>query len=196
MPHEDPLDYRQLLGHDVPAAFEFENLVQTLARHEVDYVVIGGMADTLHGSDFLTTDADLLVRVDRDNLSHLDAALQELGADRRSDPDSYITNPESFTTQAGNVDVFQEAPGVGTYVDAVATAWVEDFDGHNVRYLDLETLIRSRQAAGRPNDQLRLTHLYRIARQQGYELTAEQRRIIEPQHHLYWASDLDHEAER
>lgn len=64
--------------------FEPEALLATLNRHGVAYVLIGGLAATLHGSTVRTGDADICPSTARDNLERLAAALAELGARRRS----------------------------------------------------------------------------------------------------------------
>ena len=61
-----------------------EALFCALDRHGVAYVLIGGLAATLHGSALVTNDADITPRRDRDNLDRLAAALRELNARLRT----------------------------------------------------------------------------------------------------------------
>ena len=60
------------------AEFRPDLLLRVLARHGVDYVVIGGIAAALHGSDLVTFDVDITPALGSDNLSRLSAALYEL----------------------------------------------------------------------------------------------------------------------
>ena len=46
-----------------------------LARSEVDFVIVGGVAATLHGSAFQTFDLDICYSRDQPNLQRLAAAL-------------------------------------------------------------------------------------------------------------------------
>ncbi len=55
-----------------------------LAEHEVDYVLIGGLAANLHGSPVITNDADITPRKVAKNLERLAAALRDLDARIRS----------------------------------------------------------------------------------------------------------------
>lgn len=58
---------------------EFRRFLLTLARHDVDFVLCGGVAVILHGVDRrVTNDVDACVRMDRDNLTRLIEAAREL----------------------------------------------------------------------------------------------------------------------
>src|SRR5687768_15382871 len=57
-----------------------ERILEVLEEHRVRYVVIGGLAGTLHGSPVATNDADICPARDRDNLEKLAAALTDLDA--------------------------------------------------------------------------------------------------------------------
>jgi hypothetical protein len=45
------------------------NLFRALQKHEVRYVVVGGIAINLHGVERATMDADLVLAMDQDNLA-------------------------------------------------------------------------------------------------------------------------------
>jgi hypothetical protein len=64
----------------MPAPFDPARLLEVLGRHDVEFVLIGGLAGALHGSPAATNDADICPARTPDNLSHLAAALVELGA--------------------------------------------------------------------------------------------------------------------
>lgn len=61
--------------------FEPEPILRVLQEHEVDYVLIGGMAAIFHGSPVLTQDVDITPAVNAANLSRLSDALTR--AERR-----------------------------------------------------------------------------------------------------------------
>ncbi len=60
--------------------FQPEEILRALERHAVRYIVIGGIAATLHGSPLRTGDLDICPARDRDNLERLAAALAEIRA--------------------------------------------------------------------------------------------------------------------
>lgn len=55
----------------VPEEFDPVRILQTLAEHDVRFVVVGGIAATLHGSPLATRDIDIAVEQSADNLDHL-----------------------------------------------------------------------------------------------------------------------------
>src|SRR6266404_7598725 len=60
-------------------------MFRVLADQGVEYVIIGGLAATLHGSPLRTGDADVCPSRDPENLSRLAAALQAMGARIRTE---------------------------------------------------------------------------------------------------------------
>ena len=55
-------------------------LLAVLSRHEVDYVLVGGMAALVYGATRLTEDLDIVARDMDDNMERLASALNELDA--------------------------------------------------------------------------------------------------------------------
>ena len=64
--------------------FDPYGILQALERHRVKYVLIGGFARVLRGTEELTRGIDIVPATRSDNLRRLDDALQEIGA-RRAD---------------------------------------------------------------------------------------------------------------
>ena len=62
------------------AVFDPEAILVALERHGVRYVLIGGLAATLHGSPHITTDVDITPSPDAGNLTRLALALEDLEA--------------------------------------------------------------------------------------------------------------------
>ena len=60
--------------------FRPEEILRILNDHDVLYVVIGGMAAVIHGSDIPTTDIDVTPDESLNNLQRLSAALREMNA--------------------------------------------------------------------------------------------------------------------
>jgi hypothetical protein len=55
-----------------------EAIVAALNQHQVQYLIVGGLAVVAHGYLRFTADMDLLLAVDRENLTRAVAALKEL----------------------------------------------------------------------------------------------------------------------
>ena len=69
------------------ALLQAEEIFACLDRHNVDYVLIGGLAAVLHGSPLPTLDADICPSREVDNLRRLASALEEMDARART-PDT------------------------------------------------------------------------------------------------------------
>lgn len=64
------------------AKFDPDGIFATLVSHEVDFVLIGGLAGVAQGAPWPTMDADVVIATEDDNLVRLDGALRELAAER------------------------------------------------------------------------------------------------------------------
>jgi predicted nucleotidyltransferase len=139
-------------------------IFEVLARREVDYVVIGGIAVIAHGHTRNTRDVDLMAAGTRENLEKLAAAFRDLGA-RRSGVDAHLleidvydpatlANGANFTleTEAGGLDYFTEVPGAAAFNELRERALVVDLEGLRIQVVGLDDLIRMKQASGRPHD--------------------------------------------
>ncbi len=65
----------------------FDAIVETLRRHGVEFMVIGGQAAVLHGGAIATFDTDLCYRRTGENLRRLAGALRELKPTLRGAPE-------------------------------------------------------------------------------------------------------------
>jgi hypothetical protein len=145
---EVPLDAREILA--------------ALARHDVDYLLIGGMAVQVHGHPRTTQDADVLPAPDERNLRRLAAALADLGArpaGAGAAPEGWDLEQELLTaavvsldTDAGGVDVHREPPGAAGFADLAGRALTVEVLGIEVAVVGLDDLIAMKRASGRPLD--------------------------------------------
>jgi hypothetical protein len=156
-------------------AFDPIRILAKLQEHDVQYVVIGGLAGNLHGSPVMTYDLDICYQRDRDNLRRLAAALRELHARLRDVAEEVpfildehtLRNGDSFTfeTPLGDFDCLGTPSGTTGYKQlAAAGTTVELEPGLNVRYCSLGDLIRMKRAAGRAKDLIALEHLEELQR--------------------------------
>jgi len=149
-------------------------IVACLERHQVRYVLIGGLAAILHGSPQTTFDADICPARDDDNLAKLASALWEMGARiRTSDAPGglafscdvpFLRNVSilNLVTAFGDLDLSFTPSGTGGYDDLVEHSLSMSIQGHGVRVASLEDVIRSKEAANRPKDQAALPLLRQL----------------------------------
>ena len=147
----------------MPADFDPEAILQVLAEHRVEYVVIGGVAAYLQGSPIPTVDLDITPRADADNLTRLSAALQDLGAKVRAegiDPVPFAHDAASLaavgmwnlTTEHGDLDIAMTPAGTRGYDDLRRDVVEVDIGGTRVLLASLADIVRSKDAAGRDKD--------------------------------------------
>ena len=141
---------------------DLDRLLAVLHEANVQFVIIGGVAATIHGSARLTSDLDVVYGRDRENLERLVSALQPLepylrgappGLPFRFDADTLRKGLNfTLTTTAGPLDLLGEVAGLGGYENALEHSIEVQLFGSATRCLNLEALIRAKRAAGRPRD--------------------------------------------
>jgi hypothetical protein len=151
---------------------DFEKAFGVLNSGCVEFIVVGGVAATLHGSAVITHDLDVVYARTRDNIARLAAALQPHEPYLRGvDPglpfawdERTIRNGLNFTliTSFGDLDLLGEVTGGGGYHDLLPHS--HEVAGFGIRFhlVDLPTLIVLKRAAGRPKDLIVLAELQRI----------------------------------
>jgi hypothetical protein len=145
-------------------AANFEAILERLAKNEVDFIVIGGLAAALHGSAYVTQDIDVSYSRSETNIDRLCRALVDLhptlrgapeGLPFRFDPATVKTGLNfTLSTDLGPLDVLGEVTPFGGFESLKPHAVTMTLGGHTVLVLSLPALIRSKRAAGRPKDML------------------------------------------
>lgn len=138
------------------------DLLKRLAEHQVECVIIGGMAGVLHGSPIVTEDVDVCAPLDRENLARILNALSGLHPRFRMNPQRppLPDDPERLRgcknlyllTDLGQLDILSETSGIGDYGEVARHAMVIEVGGTPYRVLDLESLIQAKRAMGRAKD--------------------------------------------
>lgn len=146
---------------DPETPLDAERILRSLAEHEVDYVLIGGLAVQTHGHVRTTNDADLIPAPEPANLKRLAATLRELDAkvlnpgeegtvvDAKMLPRATIWQ---FATRDGGIDVMHEVPGGRPYEELRQRALRVQLGDVEVPVVDLDDLIQMKLARGRPVD--------------------------------------------
>jgi hypothetical protein len=141
---------------------DFEALIGALAVGGVEYIIVGGLAATVHGSARLTQDVDVVYSRSPENLDRLVSALAPFKPYLRDAPPGlpFDWSPSTLlrglnftlTTNVGEIDLLGEVTGGGDYSDMAPHTVAVELFGHPCRCLDLGWLIRVKRAAGRPKD--------------------------------------------
>jgi hypothetical protein len=136
--------------------------LRTLARHHVRFVLIGGFAGRLWGSNTITNDLDICYARDRPNLEALASALRELGATLRGAPKDlpFLLDAQTlergdhftFETKFGDLDCLGTPAGSKGFQDLVDGSVEMVVDSVRVLVAALQDLIRLKRTASRPKD--------------------------------------------
>lgn len=140
----------------------FREVLLLLERADVRFIVIGGVAATVHGASRLTRDVDVVYARDEENVTKVAAAFAAHGPYLRGAPPGLpfrfdgktIRLGLNFTlaTDLGDVDLLGEIAGGGGFEDLLPHSIKVSIYGVTCLCLDLPTLIRVKRAAGRPKD--------------------------------------------
>jgi hypothetical protein len=126
-------------------------ILRALGSHDVDFVVVGGIAAQAHGYIRSTRDVDVVPRPSRANSVRLSEALSALGGEELG----RTAHALRFGTRAGRLDVvdFAKMSGApGSYDDLRSRALVVNLDGIEIPVAGLDDLVRMKRAGGRPQD--------------------------------------------
>ncbi len=141
---------------------DFGKLLGALSDAGVAFVVIGGVAATIHGSARLTQDVDVCYERSEANLARIVKALAPFKPYLRGAPvglpfEWAVATLRSglnfsLTTKVGDIDLFGEVAGGGRYQDLIDNTISITLFGHITHCLNLDWLIRTKRAAGRARD--------------------------------------------
>lgn len=137
----------------------FEKLLVRLVDADVKFVLVGGVAVTLHGHVRLTEDVDILLQSDRANVKKLLAALadygegfaRELKEEEFTDDEGAIRIVEE--SEKSQLDIFIRMSGMH-FDDLAADAEKFAVSGRSVLYASKSALIRLKESSTREKDRL------------------------------------------
>ena len=149
---------------------KFKEALEVLARHHVDFVVVGGVAAVLGGAPISTFDLDIVHDRSPANVARLLSALSDLDA-RYRDLTGRVLRPEAralegeghhlLLTRCGPLDVLGKI-GLGrSYQDLIADSIKRSLGEITICVLGLEALIRTKIEAARDKDRAVLPILRR-----------------------------------
>ncbi len=150
----------------------FREILELLNSHEVEYIVVGGVAAVIQGAPVTTFDLDTLVRVNDDNAERLSRALEDLDARYREHQSTIRPTKEDILagghllllTRAGPLDVLGFIGEKDRYEDLIDKSSEVEMTVGTFRVLDLEELVRQKKASDRAKDRAMLELLEEVLR--------------------------------
>lgn len=158
-------------------SFDVSKILETLCRHRVRFIIVGGVCSALHGGTVLTHCLEVVPARDEDNIERLVAALDELDAAYRMQPERSLrpgrdalrgTGHHLLLTKHGPLDVL-DAVGHGHTFEHLLphTLRVDVGEGMECLMLDLPTLIGVKQETAGDKDRAALEILRRLQSERG-----------------------------
>jgi len=152
----------------------FREILELLNRHEVEYIVVGGVAAVLRGAPVTTFDLDALIRITEENVRRISDALEELDARYREHQSVVKPTREDILagghllllTWAGPLDLLGFIGDKLRYEDLFESSSEVPMTVGSMRVLELEELIRQKKLADRPKDRAMLELLEEALRHQ------------------------------
>lgn len=152
------------------SGFHLQALAGALRDHEVDFIVVGGVAVGAHGYLRATRDLDVVPDPEPANLHRLAQALSTIGASlplaggrpfglAQDLPRLERRANMTLETEHGAIDIIQRGPGVPSFETLRGDAIETDILGVPVRIVALRHLRAMKEAAGRPQDRADLENL-------------------------------------
>jgi len=148
---------------------DLEKMIRLLGDGGVKFVIVGGIAASIHGSTQVTFDLDICYARDKDTLARLAASLAPFNPQLRGAPAGLpftwdaetLLRGLNFTllTDLGDLDLLGEILGVGSYEQVRSVSLTIPLFGIDCAVISLDGLIAAKRAAGRAKDKIILPEL-------------------------------------
>lgn len=130
-----------------------KGVFESFQKHEVKYVVIGGIAAVLYGVPRATFDLDILIEATPENACRLLDALLEAGMSTATltNANEILSNEITIFKDRVRIDVQTSTPGL-SFQEAWKRRKSMEYQGQAFYVVSSEDLITSKRAAGREVD--------------------------------------------
>jgi predicted nucleotidyltransferase len=148
-------------------------LLKSLLDNEVEFILIGGFACVIHGSNHVTQDLDICAVLSNDQIEKIRKSLRELSPIHRMNlkanvsfndrplPDENVQNIY-LQTDAGVLDILSSVIGVGDFNELKKNAIQVPLFGKKCLVISIDDLIKCKQSMTRPKDKIVLEELLQI----------------------------------
>jgi hypothetical protein len=130
-----------------------KDVFASFQKHDVRYIVIGGIASVLYGIPRATFDLDILIEATLENTQRLLNALLEAGMGTASltNVEEILSNEITIFKDRVRIDVQTSTPGL-SFQDAWVHRNTLEYQGQSFYVASRDDLISSKKAAGRRVD--------------------------------------------
>ena len=150
----------------LPLKEDWREFIALLNSHQVRYLIVGAFAVGYHAVPRMTGDIDFFVEASEENGGRLETVLEEFGFKSLGLSANDFTQPDTII-QLGyppsRIDLITSLSGA-EFSHAWANRVTVEHDGLTLHFLDRDTLVANKEAAGRPKDLADLAALRRKQR--------------------------------
>lgn len=139
-----------------------KKICELLNKHDVEYILIGGVAVGFHGFPRSTADIDFWYNPTDENFVRILRALTDYGVDTSSLKDLVFNRDKTFLRipQLGfRTEFLPQIPGLKSFSQAKRNALQTEIDGTSVFILGYDDLIKNKETLNRKIDQLDVEEL-------------------------------------
>lgn len=133
---------------------DFIDFIKLCNKYEIEYLVIGGYAVSIHGYPRSTKDFDVCIKISDDNATKMVQVIKDFGFESlKLTKEDFLKR--DFITQLGHepvrIDILNDLDGV-PFEEAWENKRVFDFEGCKINFIGYAELIKIKEKAGRPQD--------------------------------------------
>ena len=143
-------------------ANDFIGILELLIDHNVEFVLVGGLAASAYGSPQVTQDVDICINLSLENLIRLKKAVEAIKPVHRMHPAKPPFNDELvrlqtfrniyLSTEYGQIDCLGQITGIGSFKETLENSSEIEIRGKKCRIITLEALIKSKESLSRQKD--------------------------------------------
>ncbi len=141
-------------------------LWKSLSENNVQYIMVGGFAVSMHGYNRTTDDIDIWIKDDSFNRKNLAKALLNFGYENINwDEIQFVPGWNNFSIGSGiELDILVNMKGLEgfTFEECFSMASIADIESIEIPFLHINQLILNKKAVNRTKDQLDIMELENI----------------------------------
>ena len=147
------------------ATRDFEDLLLLLQRHQVRYLIVGGLAFVYHAKPRYTKDMDLWIDAALPNLQRANQALAEFGSPALLSPGE-TDEIVQIGVAPNRIDLLQSLEGI-SFEEAWRTRVVDDYGEVEANWIGLDALLAVKERIDSPRHQEDARVLREVKRRRG-----------------------------
>lgn len=141
---------------------DFKEFIELLNKHNVKYLVVGGYAVGFHGYPRFTGDIDFWIAISNENASKITMVLKEFGFGAlgfKVEDFLESNNVIQLGYEPNRIDILTSLSGV-QFDECYQQAIVANFEGLEIKFIDLRNLRINKASSGRAKDLGDLENLF------------------------------------